>query len=239
MRVHRLPFDDEGDVAERLVVHQVAQVLRERRLRNAILRRCRELVLDEIVQAILPVISSKDIHGTAVHRRSMAKPLFRRSVPKRHLPICVRGPSIRFLGEDLSPAALLQVQLVEIVHRCSGAASEDIHAIVVDDRDVRVSWDWRLAVHDEATPQRLAEVEDVDVIEMPRAIVTTEQIQGVPINGASGPIAGSGHAACGGDLLPLVGEEVELVEVRAVASVVAAEDVEAVLVHRSGVAVPR
>eukprot|EP00968_Pinguiococcus_pyrenoidosus_P012783 scaffold1136_cov260-Pinguiococcus_pyrenoidosus.AAC.14 len=117
----------------------------------------------------------------------MGLPLFRRSVPKRHLPICVRGPSIRFLGEDLSPAALLQVQLVEIVHRCSGAASEDIHAIVVDDRDVRVSWDWRLAVHDEATPQRLAEVEDVDVIEMPRAIVTTEQIQGVPINGASGP----------------------------------------------------
>jgi hypothetical protein len=78
---------------------------------------------------------------------------------------------------------------VEVIHGATRTAAEDVHACTVNDAHVAVTWDGHGSLGLHHHPRSLVEIEDVYVVQVPRAVMPPEQVHVVLVHYARRPVA--------------------------------------------------
>mmetsp|Transcript_59227 Transcript_59227/g.125519 ORF Transcript_59227/g.125519 Transcript_59227/m.125519 type:complete len:532 (+) Transcript_59227:313-1908(+) len=229
--VDRLPLHYEGDIRELLVIQESSQVADQGAARDLDVNFCCQLELPEIVQTLLPIVSTKDEQRVVVHIASVAEAW------TRHTCLAAsRGNRTNF-----APLISLETEGIQIVSSTPCAASEQVHGLTANDCGVRVPWRrwWHLPIGIHQTPLEALEVELVEVVEMLRAIVTANDKHTVLVDDSRSPIASFRHTALHWDDGPLSCLKVVAVKITPVVAIVARKDIHGPIIFHTTVTVSR
>ena len=134
MRVDGLIFDEEGNVRQRRVVDEGSKVLNDGRGWDFEAQVVHGKVeADEIVEAVRPVVPTKAPECVAPHDGNVAE-----AGTGLVGPGGVDGPP---LGDRDGSRIGRKLQFVQIVHGAPRRATKHVHAVAVDNADVRVAGD--------------------------------------------------------------------------------------------------